>query len=429
MARTKNSAVPRLQFHKASGQGRVHLCGTDFYCGKWNSPECKAKYDRLIAEWLHNGRRLPDTAKSARTGTVPRTQVSSARIELSKTGVIQSGNASEPASVLGKLICEIAAQYMDHCKGYFIDRFGEKSSGYGEALQAIRALEPYDDIPADAFGPKMLSELQTLLVHQGRSRQGCNRILKTIKALFKWAESQELVSPGKWHNLCSVPSLKKRRTIARETAGVKPVSLEVVDKTIPCLPRVVADMVRIQLRIGARPTEVCIMRPMDFDCSEDIWEYRPSFHKTEHIADNEEKIIPIGPMVQKILKPYLERPADAYLFSPIESEEERHKDMRARRKSKVQPSQKNRRKKTPKRPPGDCYDRDSYRKAVQRAAKKAGVKSWCPLQLRHTAATNIRKLGGIEDAQILLGHRDVKVTQVYAERDLTRGKEIARRYG
>ena len=103
--------------------------------------------------------------------------------------------------------------------------------------------------------------------------------------------------------------------------------------------------------------------------------------------------------------------------------------MRARRKSKVQPSQKNRRKKTPKRPPGDCYDRDSYRKAVQRAAKKAGVKSWCPLQLRHTAATHIRKLGGIEDAQILLGHRDVKVTQVYAERDLTRGKEIARRYG
>ena len=66
MARIKNSAVPRLQFHKASGQGRVHLCGTDFYCGKWNSPECKAKYDRLIAEWLHNGRRLPDTAKSAR---------------------------------------------------------------------------------------------------------------------------------------------------------------------------------------------------------------------------------------------------------------------------------------------------------------------------------------------------------------------------
>jgi integrase len=429
MARTKKNTVPVLQHHTPSGQGRVNLCKTDCYCGKWDSPQCKAKYDRLIAEWLLNGRRLPESVKSKSTVGFSQKHESSPQIELSKAGVAQPENTREPASVSGKLICEIAARYMDYCEDYHIDKFGKKSSGYGEALQAIRALEPYDDIPADAFGTKMLSELQTLLVHQGRSRQGCNRILKTIKALFKWAESQELVLPGKWHNLCSVHSLKKRRTIARETAGVKPVSLEVVEKTIPYLPRVVADMVRIQLRIGARPTEVCIMRPMDFDCSEDIWEYRPSFHKTDHIPDNEEKIIPIGPIVQKILKPYLERPADAYLFSPIESEEERHKDMRARRKSKVQPSQKNRRKKNPKRPPGDCYDRDSYRKAVQRAAKKAGVESWCPLQLRHTAATNIRKLGGIEDAQILLGHKDVKITQVYAERDLTRGKEIARRYG
>jgi integrase len=157
-----------------------------------------------------------------------------------------------------------------------------------------------------------------------------------------------LFTPGKWHNLCSVHFLKKRRTVARETAGVKPVSLEVVEKTIPCLPRVVADMVRIQLRIGARPTEVCIMRPMDFDCSEDIWEYRPSFHKTDHIPDNEEKIIPIGPIVQKILKPYLERPADAYLFSPIESEEERHKDMRGPSKVKSTAFTEKPKKKEPK---------------------------------------------------------------------------------
>jgi hypothetical protein len=53
MARTKAGAVPQLQHHKGTGQGKVHLGGRDFYCGKWGSPECKAKYDRLIAEWLH----------------------------------------------------------------------------------------------------------------------------------------------------------------------------------------------------------------------------------------------------------------------------------------------------------------------------------------------------------------------------------------
>ena len=425
MARNKNYTVPRLQFHKASGQGRVHLCGTDFYCGKWNRPECKAKYDRLIAEWLHNGRRLPDTAMSKDTVVFPQKHVSSSQIELSKAVVAQPGNTREPPSRSGKLICEIAAQYMDHCKDYFRDRSGKKSSGYAEALQAVRALEPYDDIPADEFGTKRLRELQGLLVHQGRSRQGCNTILKTIKALFCWAESQELISPGRWHHLCTVHSLKRGRTIARETLPVRPVAEEVVSKTIEFLPRVVADMVRIHLLIGARSTEVCIMRPMDFGRSGKIWEYRPMIHKTDYIEGSEEKIIAIGSRAQEILKPYFERPADAYLFSPIESEKERHRDMRACRKSKVQPSQKNRKTKNPKRPPRICYDRDSYRRAVQRAAKKAGVESWFPHQLRHLAATKVRKAYGVESAQMFLGHKNLKVTQVYAERNLNRAREVA----
>ena len=66
MARTKKNTVPVLQHHKPSGLGKVRLCEKSLYCGKWDSPQCKAKYDRLIAEWLHNGRRLPDTAKSAK---------------------------------------------------------------------------------------------------------------------------------------------------------------------------------------------------------------------------------------------------------------------------------------------------------------------------------------------------------------------------
>jgi len=66
MARKKAGAVPQLQQHKGTGQGKVHLGGRDFYCGKWGSPECKAKYDRLIAEWLHNGRRPPERPNANR---------------------------------------------------------------------------------------------------------------------------------------------------------------------------------------------------------------------------------------------------------------------------------------------------------------------------------------------------------------------------
>ena len=40
-----------------------------------------------------------------------------------------------------------------------------------------------------------------------------------------------------------------------------------------------------------------------------------------------------------------------------------------------------------------------------------------PHQLRHNAATELRKEFGIEAARIILGHRSAAITEVYAERD------------
>jgi hypothetical protein len=47
--------------HKATGQAVVRLDGKDIYLGTHGTPESRAEYDRLIAEWLANGRRLPGT--------------------------------------------------------------------------------------------------------------------------------------------------------------------------------------------------------------------------------------------------------------------------------------------------------------------------------------------------------------------------------
>ena len=54
---------------------------------------------------------------------------------------------------------------------------------------------------------------------------------------------------------------------------------------------------------------------------------------------------------------------------------------------------------------------------------------WSPNQLRHTAATVIRREFGLEAAQVVLGHSQANVTQVYAERDLAKGLEVARQIG
>ncbi|MCA9124672.1 MAG: tyrosine-type recombinase/integrase [Planctomycetaceae bacterium] len=50
---------------------------------------------------------------------------------------------------------------------------------------------------------------------------------------------------------------------------------------------------------------------------------------------------------------------------------------------------------------------------------------WNPNQLRHAAATEIRKRYGLEGAQVALGHASAHVTQIYAETDNAKAAMIA----
>ena len=48
--------TPSYRHHRPSGQAVVTLGGRDVYLGKFASPESRAEYDRLVAEWLASGR-------------------------------------------------------------------------------------------------------------------------------------------------------------------------------------------------------------------------------------------------------------------------------------------------------------------------------------------------------------------------------------
>lgn len=105
------------------------------------------------------------------------------------------------------------------------------------------------------------------------------------------------------------------------------------------------------------------------------------------------------------------------------------------------------RKPKPKWAAGDRYDVASYRRAIARACDKAfsvpanvevdpkakakwqADHRWHPHQLRHSAATELRKRFGIEAAQVMLGHRTLSVTQLYAEKNIDAAKRIAAQVG
>jgi integrase len=81
------------------------------------------------------------------------------------------------------------------------------------------------------------------------------------------------------------------------------------------------------------------------------------------------------------------------------------------------PSQKARKRlANPKRPPRDHYEDAALNHCIRRACEKAGIPRWTPLQLRHAAGTEARQAGGgLDAAQVRLGHKNANVTEVYAE--------------
>lgn len=58
-----------------------------------------------------------------------------------------------------------------------------------------------------------------------------------------------------------------------------------------------------------------------------------------------------------------------------------------------------------------------YAAVVRRTGGRAGVEPWHPNHLRHTSASELRRVYGWQAAQVLFGHATADVTPIHAERD------------
>jgi integrase len=262
--------------------------------------------------------------------------------------------------------------------------------------------------------------------------------------LFKWAVGEAMVPPSVHHGLKAVPGLRRGRADVRESEPIKPVPDAFVDAIEPYVSRQVWAMIQLQRLTGMRPGEVCSMRTIDVDTSGRVWIYTPESHKTEH--HGRERRIHLGPAAQAILRPWLRPELTAHLFSPRESVESRRAEQRKRRKTPLTPSQQVRKRKAkPKRSPGDSYDTRSYNHAVHYGVRRANaeakeaaeakgiepeeIPAWHPNQLRHSAATRLRREFGLDVTRAVLGHSSPVVTEVYAELDGAKAAEAMERVG
>ena len=383
----KSFRLPKLRLHRPSGRGVVELNGKQIYLGRYGTDECQAAYDKLVGDWLANGKK--------------------------PLQLVVMTTVEKPSQ--GLTIIELAEQYLDHAATYYVAN-GKLTSGYQRAKIAARVmLQHFSTTPAADFGPLKLRAVQQLLVESGRSRKYCNALTDTITKMFRWGASLELCSPEIFHALQTVPKLKMGRSQVRDAEPVRPVVESVLQATLPYLGRIVRDMVQVQRRGGMRPNEVCSLRPADVDRSGDVWIYKPLIHKLSYLG--RERVIPIGPKAQEILQPYMDRPMDQPCFSPEEAMKLHLSERNAKRKTPLSCGNRvgSNRKAKPRRKPQDAFTTMSYGKAISRACRKAFPAAkdltpdeknqwhrehrWRPNQLRHLAATELRALGNIQDAQ------------------------------
>ncbi|MGA2497704.1 MAG: tyrosine-type recombinase/integrase [Tepidisphaeraceae bacterium] len=78
----------------------------------------------------------------------------------------------------------------------------------------------------------------------------------------------------------------------------------------------------------------------------------------------------------------------------------------------------------------EFYDKDAFARCVKRACRKAGLPAgFTPNALRHPAATRVRRLYGLDGAQVVLGHKHATITEVYAEQSRKHAREITAKIG
>jgi integrase len=374
----KANKLPRLRRQKrAQGhdQSFVELNSVRVYCGPRQSPEAQQRYNKIIDESIARGRVLP----------APQEDIT---------------------------VTELTALYTKHINREYADSQSVKDH---TRLAVQWLVDVYGPLPVVEIGPVALKAVRERMIDKGNSITTINGNISVLKRILKYGAENELIPGEVYHRCAALSNLRRGRCRAKPAREVKPVPAKDVDKTLPFLTPSVRAAVQLQRLTGARSSEILNLKGQDIDRSGEVWIAHLAQHKTA--VHGKVRTLCFGPKAQAILKPFvLKRKADEYLFSPWDHFEERKAATppgKGRRPNqKPNPKKRN-------RTINDHYDSAAYGRCIRRACEVAGVTAWFPHQLRHLAATELRAAYGAEAARAVLGHANLKVTELYAEVDET----------
>jgi integrase len=269
---------PKLCHEKNSNQAVVRIDGKKIYLGRWGLPETQQNYDRVIGEWLANGRSL------------------------------RSGQNGSPDLTVNELL----SKFWDFAETYYVKN-GKPTDEQACIKSAMRPLKQlYGDSAANDFGPLALKAVREQMVENKWTRKFVNGSVERIRRVFRWGAENELVPVAVHQALMTVAGLRRGKTKARESAPRHPVAAPHVNAVKKLVPQKVRDLIDLQLLSGARPGELIELSPDVIDKRKSVWTAQLDGHKTEHFGKT--RILFFGPRAQTILRKYLKANHGAKLF-------------------------------------------------------------------------------------------------------------------
>lgn len=404
---SRNKSIPKLHTRPSPSTGRplayAKFNGRVVSFGAMG-PEAERLFQKTLAEWLANGSRLPESDSGDLTvGDVIAEYLQYAEKEYREIEIEKLRRAFAPvlqrfrplpAAKFGVSCLEIVQQHLAN------DEHQRPPRPPSKRKPKVKAGEP----PAP---PKPQPKYYL-------SRATIRARINAIRRCWRWAEQRRLVPPGSWEHLRTLSHVKPGRTQAKESKIVEAVPWGWVEKVLPHLTAPIRACVLLQWWSGMRPTEALMLTGRQLQRTGKVWLYQPTTHKG--VWRGRDRIVQLGPKAQEAVTPLLKLDPDAAVISPLDAYLEVKAAKRARRKTRVQPSQQARDARNAKKPPpvGKFYDVNTYRTAIHRGCDAADVPKWSPHRLRHAAAARLFEAGEFEAARAVLGHSRLDMTRHYA---------------